>query len=309
MSEQSNLKKNFIGSIPYIALILGLSIFCFGTFGNFEKESSWKEFWSGLGKTMLASGIFALLLKTIQFMGVFKEELSKVIYDAKFLSNRQDLPEVWEKVSKELFKNKFPSISKKLLKDITETYFPTKHFTYYDDLEHFIVINEIGDGMIEQKYTTCLNIHCASIGECFYEYSSIMDFKDTKEDITYTVKKIKVDDVEVSPHRTQTVDNLQKKLTTKFEISLKGKDKYKIEREEHKKYSLHYDNIVYFSAIKITNNLVLDIQHPSDIEVVLRKCGTINEFELRRNTTTSKQFRYTGIIYPQQGYIITLNKK
>jgi hypothetical protein len=63
-------KEHFISAIPYLALFLGFGGFLYSTFGTIE-AAPWKEFWSGLSKTILASGIFALLLKTIQFMGVF----------------------------------------------------------------------------------------------------------------------------------------------------------------------------------------------------------------------------------------------
>ena len=101
--------------------IFGLFLFTYGVFGDFENEK-WKEFVSGLGKTFLAGAIFSMLLKTAQFLGVFKEEIEKVIYDTKFISNRVDLPEYWEKVTKELFKNRFPRINKAITKDVKEIY-------------------------------------------------------------------------------------------------------------------------------------------------------------------------------------------
>ncbi len=129
-------------SLPYLMFVIGISAFSYSTFGSFENQN-WQLFWKGLGQTILAGGLFAILLKTIQFSGVFKNELEKVIFEPKFLGSRKDLPEYWEKISKELFNDKFPKISKKLLSDITEVYFPTNHTIYYDNVEHIIKIKNI----------------------------------------------------------------------------------------------------------------------------------------------------------------------
>ena len=66
---------------------------------------------------------------------------------------------------------------------------------------------------------------------------------------------------------------------------------------------------MYFRAAKITNNIKLTIQHPENLEIIFKKCGTISDFELKNQTTKSKHYRYNGIVYPQQGYVLILNKK
>jgi len=298
--------RNLVASIPYMALLLGGYLFAHGTFGTFENAAN-KEFVSGLGKTILASGIFALLLKTVQFLGVFKEELSKVVYDQKFLANRKDLMEVWENTSKIIFKNKFPKISKRLLKDITENYFPSQNF-YYEDLEHFITITFADQNVVEVSYTVNLEIISSAQNEkCVFEFMSAVSFKESEEEIEIPIRTLKIDGVLSFPETTKSITN--NTLITKHTIALQGKDSYKIERHEIRRYRLDFDNILYFRAIVLTNNLTVTLDHPDNLSVDFRKCGTIMDFTQHRNTQHVKQFRYNGVIYPQQGYIITLNKK
>lgn len=45
---------------------------------------------------MLSSGIFTAILKSLQFTGIFKEEISKVMVGTDFIKNRNDLPELWK---------------------------------------------------------------------------------------------------------------------------------------------------------------------------------------------------------------------
>ncbi|HTE10681.1 MAG TPA: hypothetical protein VK645_06915 [Chitinophagaceae bacterium] len=198
MSEQYNQKRNFLLAIPYIALTIGLFSFLYGTFGTFE-FSAWKEFWSGFGKTVLASGIFALLLKTIQFMGVFKEELSKIIYDAKFLENRKDLPEVWENVSRVMFKNKFPKISQAIMHDIRNLYFPTEHVLYYDDYKQILEIELIDEEAqkIEVRQHSTFTIYPKDKKEKFTQQTTNrLYFNKSKDEVFLEITSYKINDKE-----------------------------------------------------------------------------------------------------------------
>ena len=294
-------------SIPVIFICTGLFSLLLGIWGTFD-NLLWKETWSTLGKTMLASGIFAGILKLMQISGVFKEELEKLIFEPKFLKNRTDIPEYWSKISQELFKNKFPNISKKLLSDIKDTYFPTKSIIYYDQLEHFIEIDIDDNDKLTIKQKTSLDIICSSKSECFnYQFFNSLNFKTDKSEVSYITNYIKINGSNTNDFKhEQLFDN--KQLTNKFLVNLKGSEKYEIEREELKTYSLITDNSIYFTASKICNTLSLSITHPKNLELKLNKLGTLKNFVEKQNTSTFKKYEYKDIIYTEQGYLITINK-
>jgi hypothetical protein len=129
-------------ALPWLTTSFGLAFFLAGTFAEFTKPET-KEFCSGLGKTLLASGIFAFILKSQQLLGVYKDELTKVVFEPKFLQNRKDLADFWEKTTLELFKHKFPRINKKITQDVKEIYLPTQSVQYYDNLKMYINIKVI----------------------------------------------------------------------------------------------------------------------------------------------------------------------
>jgi len=294
--------KGLKSSVPYLVLLFGLLAFLYGTFGTFQ-SSEWKDFWSGLGKTMVASGVFALLLKTIQFMGVFKEELTKIIFEPRYLNNRNDLPTYWEKVTTELVKNKFPSISKKLMRDITESYLPTKHSIYYDDFDLFINLKSFNKGIAEFENSLSLNIICNDGKEkCEYRFNHFMPYKEDEGEVFFELDYLKVDDAAEKPKKTVSKEN--KVVINSFLLELTGKDRYKIERKEIKRYNLIDDNIYNYTANKIIHNFKVAIQHPTNISVELKKCGTICDFSLKKVTNQFKEYKYEGIVYPQQGFIV-----
>ena len=294
-------------SIPVIFIVIGLFALLLSIWGTFE-NLLWKETWGTFGKTILASGVFAGILKLMQISGVFKEELEKLMFEPKFLKNRNDIPSYWDKLSQELFKNKFPGISKKLLNDIKDTYFPTKSVTYYDQLEHFYEIDLDDEGVLTIKQKVSLNVICSSSKESIeYSYINSIIFKNSKDEVSYNQNYVKIDNQ--SPlklkHDTSSTNNY---LTNKFTITLKGQEKYEIERMEIKKYSLDCDDTIYFTAAKLTNSLSIHISHSKNLKITMYKIGTLKQFVEKQNNTTFKKYEYKDIIYPEQGYMIRLAK-
>lgn len=101
---------------------------------------------------IFSSGVFAVVLKSIQFTGIFKEEISSVMLTPKFVENRKDLHVLWGNISKALYRQKFPLISEAIQKRILETYFPTKQEYYFKKFNTTINISEISSDFVI-KYT------------------------------------------------------------------------------------------------------------------------------------------------------------
>lgn len=303
-------KKNIVGAIPYMALIIGILLFIYGTFNHFE-SLEWKDFWAGLGKTILASGIFALLLKTVQFMGVFKEELSKVVYDPKFLANRKDLEEIWEGVSKVLFKNKFPKISKEVTHDIGHLYFPTDHVLYYDDYKQIIEIEMIDSHkeIVKVMQHSTFYVYPKSKTEKFlHKTSNDIQFEKDRSEVSFDIKKFLINGEEKSPTVTTSVDKTT--LKTFYEIELKGEDFYKFETCIEKKYSLIYDNAVGTIKDFLIHDFSLKLHLKGGIKIDFYNVGTLKKFKIVGVTNENyREYEYTGMIYPKQGYLFFIKKK
>jgi len=303
----TGVKKAF----PFIVLLLGGSAFAYSIWGTFQ-TLEWREFWNGIGKTLLVSGLFTLLVKSMQFSGIFKAEITKVIFEPKFLANRNDLSDYWEKVSQELFKNKFPNISQKLLKDIQGTYLPTKEVMYFDEVEHLIEIRyNPQDGMADVKRVIKMTgISSDKKQTHIHDYGSVMPFKSESNEVVFN-STIKVNGMNVTAKQMDHKQVIQgNTMVNTFKVKLTGSDKYVIERVENKTYNLNFDNIMYFSASKIYNKMKVDIHYPKDLlSIKLMKCGTIDNFAPEQQTAHSDRYHCKGIIYPQQGYYINIRPR
>ncbi|WP_264550207.1 hypothetical protein [Flavobacterium sp. N2820] len=297
--------KGFQSALPWIVLLIGMISFLYGKFGNIENQQVSAVF-SDIGKVFLTGGIFGVLLKSMQFMGIFKEEIIKVIYEPKFLENRNDLPELWEKMSTVLFQNKFPNVSEKLLKDVRETYFPTKEITYYENSEHQIELRVIdkANKIIKITETATLDVVCENS-----KITTSYLFGHSTDDISkFKLLKFTIDGSKPKNSVTKT----EEMYGEKFEVTtteLKGKERYAVEKASERTIDLKIDNIIGFDSKKILHKLKIQFHHDEDVEVELMKSGILGNFTLKKENATFKEYQFDGIVYPEQGYNVAIKLK
>lgn len=130
--------KYFRSGAAWIILIAGILCYYFGYF-QMESNSVWKEVVIKIGDVLVIGVILGFLSNAAQFLGVFKQDLQDVIYGKEFLKQRKDIESLWETISIQMFKEKFPAIHKDFLKAI-QRYFPKDEVSYYNDYETNIVI-------------------------------------------------------------------------------------------------------------------------------------------------------------------------
>lgn len=299
--------KSFSASIPWIILTAGLIAFTLGTFVEFENPK-WQQYVTGIGASILASGVFAVILKSIQFMGIFKDELTKIIFEPKFINNRSDLPQFWEKVTIELFKNKFPRINKKITEDVKNIYLPTTSVQYYDNVKHYIQISLIDEEkeivhVIQKSKFTIIPVTPKS--EFQHSFINYITCGENKEEVDFKLISFKVneDDRKIACNNTYEGDC----LVTSYDVTLSGKEAYNIEIEVSKQYSLKNDNVISQANIVMRNNFTVHFQLKG-VKINFVELGTFNKFKTNTENSSLVIKEYQGIIYPKQGFLAIVNK-
>ena len=293
--------KTFQSALPWIMLIVGLISLIYGNFAKSDNEK-YLIFAKDFGKIVLTGGAFAVLLKSMQFMGVFKEAIVSVIYEPKFLENRKDLPTIWEKLSMVLFKNKFPKISDKVLHDVKEMYFPTKEVIYYENAEHELKFKILDKDkkLVSVTNITNLDVVCESKAtRTFYEHGFSTDCCD------YKMLKFKVDGIDdkKSETYTKTIDGVEYHI---MKTKLTGKDKYRINLVTERTLNIVDDDLYQFGATKIFNKLKVQIHFDKGLSFDFHSLGTLNNFINNKNHDHFREFIYDGLIYIRQGYLIKI---
>lgn len=213
------------------ALVLGAVCFLL-SFWNFWPDSP-KHF-SSLASIIISGGFFAVMLKSIQFLGLFREEMTnifksepflaifrgeitttlksdqflkvfrdempKIMYAPESLKKRNDIEEIWRNVSKALYQSKFPQISEAIENLILDTYLPIKENFYYDQLMQSVAY-EIHDSheqfvvVTEDLRYVVIPINSSDEVELPYETEIVKDPADT--DVTsYELLGVWINDVD-----------------------------------------------------------------------------------------------------------------
>ena len=157
--------KNFRAGSAWIILIMGIALYGVGYF-YVDDNSIWKEILIKLGDVLVFGVILGYLYNASQFLGIFKKDLQDIIYGKEFLRTRTDIQPLWDNISKELFKNKFPKIHKDLL-DTVSGYLPKDEVSFYDDYEAHLKIEwqnkdmgiiSVTDGVLAINDSSSLNV-------------------------------------------------------------------------------------------------------------------------------------------------------
>lgn len=301
---KETLLKICITAIPFIIALLGAFFLWFGLYE--AKEANLQEFAKASGKAMIAGGVFAVLVKYMQFMEIFKNELLKIIYGTEYLEKRKDLPDIWVRVSKVLFNNKFPQISNEITDDVKRMYFPTDHVLYYKDYEQLIEV-ELLDKKTEKvkvTQTSRYTVYPKDDADLFsHESKNTLHFKERSE-VSFKIIKYTVDGTDVVPNiKEEVIDN---SLVTNYSVDIMDKKKeYKFHTVAEKTYSLKSDCVMGQWKKFIIQNLNVKVHLIGDLSLEFYNIGTIRPFINKSSFIDKnyKEYEYKGLIYPRQGYL------
>ncbi len=301
---------HFKSSLPILFLIVGGGLLIWCVFFPFEASSpKWYQFGLKLGEILLVSSLLSFLTSTVEYLGVFRDALTDVIYDNKFLKNRKDLEEIWLKVSKALFKSKFPNINNALLGTIKKNYLPEDEVCYYSDYRN---ISEIKYDSNDKAYIIVSNeisftLKVVDASQITFPMNNwICTGEDNKDNVEFKFESVKVNGVLVDV-KSKGIFFENNQILFKNEIELKGHTEYKIEQVIHKKYLLKDDNYIGFKAKWLVNNMNVQLFYPKEMDVLFVDRGTSDKFNLVKKRDGYLEYEYKGLILRKQGYIMILN--
>lgn len=295
-------KKGIYRYLAWIFIILSILLLWISEWGVFH--SKFNSILEKFGFAIFSSGVFAAVLKSIQFTGLFKEEIEKVILGTDFIKNRRDLPELWRTISQTLYKRKFPKISQELENRILNTYFPIKTEYYYEDYIVTINIEDINEDFIITYTQTC-------------KYNVILD-KELSE--THLTLKTAISQPEDSPSPINEIvffkingenlepkedeDTIDDEAARKFIIPLIGKGPFQIHSKFKRKYSLKGENYKLFRMNTFTKNMDVTISYPPNVCVSFFNVGNVQFFEKQHIEVKNSISRThkNDVILPYQGF-------
>ena len=302
---------NVIKSYSWIPLLLlGGSLVIISFLPYFNNSTFISKGLLSIGTTIVTGVIFLTIVKSKQFSEIFQTQLREIIYCTEHLEKRKDIRELWLNTSKAMYEKNFPELCEKL-EDNLEKYIPIDSSKYYENYiykvdisfdsenENYLILNESESFDIISRTKKGID----------YNSSCVFEREDYDEDISdYKMKEFKINKKTIDCKEPQLkIDKKYKgkKIAVSHIRKLSGENKYSIEKEEYKRYSLKVENTKSHTCSHIFHNYTLEVTHPKNLEVKFYENGTLNNFDkkpIRKiGDSLFQRFEYQGIMFKNQG--------
>jgi len=279
-----------------------------------------------LGNMLIGVSAFLIILKSLQYLGIFKQSLLRQIYDTNFQNIIKDVRKVWYKYEyedndsliRQLWKNasriiynrKFPEISDEIEDIICDYYLPANINYYHKDVKvdvkiewhdashkHIIVTESI-------DYTIVANIKSDIIP---YTSTSTIHKKANDRVPNYELNTFQINNVEFKNKCDYNCDLNSKKgkeIKATIHVNLEGSKTYKILKKVTKIYSPEDDPDKSMTYKNFVKNLEISLKHPKDLIVRFYPLGTIEKFcdHSKVSDNVKRKLYYRGLIFPSQGF-------
>lgn len=266
-----------------------------------------------ISDVLVIGGFVGFLTNSSQFFGVYKSELEKIIFSTEYISTKNNVSELWRKISKIMYEEKFHNISEDLLNIIEQHYICKEEYSYYenyriitdvkwadDNKEYINVIDNINfnlvtekNGIIEIPFSTWMS----EIEKLDDDPNYKCEFSCKINNENYEAKReIKQEENACLIIDTITLHNSKEKNI--YDVSIK--------RERQYKFELDYD--ISFRCKFIIKDMAITLNLPNDMKASFICRGTPENFIKVKNTQTNKEYLYKGLILQRQGYIFALHK-
>lgn len=303
-------------AVPVILLVIGLPLLCITAFDPWMIEASsphWYKLMEKCADIILVSSLISFLLDSAEYMGIFKKDLEEIIYDTKYLEKRNDIEDIWVKVSKVFTKLKFPQISTPLMNAVKNFYTTNDglKLSYYSDYRNIytVTFDEEDNDFIRVKNETTFTLKV----EDTKKFKFPMRFwncvaENNQGSVTMDVDHITVNGstAKVKDHAKSYADGM---ICHTFNIELEGSNEYRITQESNQRYDLRQDNYLGFRARWLVNDMRIQVFHPKNLKLLFVNRATANGFKTNKETEDFSEYEYKGLILKNQGYIIILNKQ
>jgi len=292
-------------------------------------ETTFREIF-GFGLTILGSGVFLAVMKWLQFLNFFQEEinkmidssrfddkLGKVLMDAfqsdKFLKTYpvEELTELWSRVNRTLFKNQFSDqLADQVEKKMADIFLENKKLSHYyedfvltlraklDDQDYLTMDIEIDTSVITQSEEPFLF-------EMSY-YALKKDKVDSKAAVTF--HKIIIDNQDEYPGNVQLDTNNDERIQRSFKKKLQGRKKYKLVLKLSLTYSIQVDYEFQMLFERFVDNLRVQVDYSTNLATYFVVMGN-DHFDTVLKEPNRLSMKHTGMLFPEKGFTIIFVKK
>lgn len=256
---------------------------------------------------------FTEIIKSKDFSNVLSEKMKELALSDDYLLQRNDLEEIWKRVSLCKYEQKFPELGPEIKKKIENDLYVEKSLDYYYknfrmqinlslegdivkvvEISSFTIISHSEDS-IEVNFGTT-----SPVDDSDGIYAKLIDenCKCDGEKLILTTEKHKNDKGEDDPKNTH------------FTAILKGSKKYIIERQIEMTQDLKDDRVYSFASTRIIEDLSINIKLDKSLSIFFSPVGK-NIFHLDNHITSPNSIGYINrdLLLPGEKFKAFIYKK
>lgn len=317
MELVKRLWKYFMITLPiWLVMISGVLLYWgYKLESDVKEEAAIQKILYTIASATLSGGVFAAVLKAMQFMNVFQNALEKIVLtDKTWLAtlSTSKLRKIWQDVIKTMVLKGFPELSDKLTDEVFEHVVPKLGDYYYSNMKRRIEIESY------DKSTDTLNILEQ------YELTINSHSKDTKIPYNFELKGDWPADMDLKPYEITHLEINGKDFLSKVMypgrkgeyqvmishcIPLVSQNEYKVLRNMRRTTRPSKDPVFHMVAARFTDGMTISIQNRAASSVKLRPLAIgVKKLEISTQAPDITRCEVKQLLFPGDGLILVIEK-
>lgn len=314
-NANEDITKNLWLQQHWLILILGLILYFSGIIlPYFNAEAfRWKDaiysILKTVGETIIVGGLIAFFASYKTIIKSYREELEWLLIDPRYLANKKNLDEIWDKVSEAFCNTRFPSLSQAFLNIIKTKYLQSgDNIRCYHNYDTSVIIewDSSDKKWIKITDTAYFCLYADSLERINLIQTNTTNAAEAGDGTSVTINL----ECEGLKESNSGIYSSEKKAVC-CEVSLKLQNKhiYNIKKTMYRRFNIENDNFLGFRAKYLTDGMSIKISHPEDMALTLVERGTVEDFKTTILNDKTCEYRYNDVILPRQGYTIFISHK
>lgn len=256
---------------------------------------------------------FSELIKSDEFSNVLSEKMKELALSDSYLLQRNDLEEIWTRVTLCKYQQKFPELASEIQKKMENDLFLEKSLSYYyKNFRLQINLSLEGDiiKIVEISSFTVISHTTDKIEINFGTTSPVLD-----SDSIYTklIPEACKSDGKVLTLRTGNGNDRDGNIdprNTLFKADLEGKKRYIVERQIEMTQNIMEDRVFSFSSSRIIEDLSINLKLDTKLNFFFSPIGKNMFYDDNQLTSEySKSYITRDLLLPGEKFKIFIYKK
>lgn len=269
-AKWNHLRERFLIALPFIGVTVLVAVCAslyylgyiqeLGTPDGVRRQSLLYT----LGSAILSGGVFAAVLKCVQFLGVFERALENIVLGnkawLKSLSENR-LKALWTDTTAAIVVKGFPELSASLTKDVLDQMVPKLEKYYYSSISRRIELRSYDEAtdtlQTFEEYRLVINAHADE--EIDYSFSFFCFLSEDKsEGQTASITHLNIDGVDHLDKVEIKPSSSQQGLYSHevgYKIKLTGRSQYSVVRHMKRQTIVSKDPVVHMVTMRFASSM------------------------------------------------------